>query len=97
MDAATGGNIWIYGITRNFLLLFSVPLDVVTVTKPVVAPLGTIAVTYVLDLTDDVASSPLKETVVVDVKFCPRNSTVLPTLPALGSILTYARRWAFKP
>lgn len=35
---------WFYGTTRNFLLLFRVPLDVVTVTKPVVAPLGTVAV-----------------------------------------------------
>jgi hypothetical protein len=31
----------LYGRTRNFTLLFSVPLDVVTVTKPVVAPAGT--------------------------------------------------------
>ena len=34
----------IWGMTRNILLLFSVPLEVVTVTKPVVAPLGTAAV-----------------------------------------------------
>ena len=30
-----------YGITRNCLLLVNVPVEVVTVTKPVVAPLGT--------------------------------------------------------
>jgi hypothetical protein len=34
----------IYGLTRNFLLLLSVPLGVVTVIKPLVAPLGTVAV-----------------------------------------------------
>lgn len=31
-------------VTRNLLLLVNVPLDVVTLTKPVVAPLGTAAV-----------------------------------------------------
>jgi hypothetical protein len=29
-------------LTTNFLLLFNVPLGVVTVTKPVVAPVGTV-------------------------------------------------------
>lgn len=33
-----------YGKTLNCLLLLSVPLGVVTVTKPVVAPVGTTAV-----------------------------------------------------
>lgn len=33
-----------HGVTMNFLLLFSVPLGVLTETKPVVAPLGTVAV-----------------------------------------------------
>jgi hypothetical protein len=39
-----GAKLVICGITRNFWLLFSVPPDVVTVTKPVLAPLGTVAV-----------------------------------------------------
>ncbi len=34
----------ICGITRNILLLFSVTPEVITVTEPVVAPLGTVAV-----------------------------------------------------
>jgi hypothetical protein len=34
----------ICGVTRNLLLLFNVPRDVVTLTKPEVAPLGTAAV-----------------------------------------------------
>jgi hypothetical protein len=42
------------------LLLCSVPLVVVTVTKPVFAPLGTIAVRYVLDTTVNSAARPLK-------------------------------------
>jgi hypothetical protein len=58
----------ICGVTRNFLLLVKVPPDVVTRTKPVVAPLGTAAVKYVPDFTLGVAVVPLKETVVVDVK-----------------------------
>ncbi len=39
-----GEKLAVYGMTLNFPLLFSVPPEVVTVTKPVVAPLGTIAV-----------------------------------------------------
>ncbi len=38
------------GVTRNVLLLVSVPLLVVTVTGPVVAPLGTVAVRNVVPL-----------------------------------------------
>ena len=38
------GNFCCYGLTRNSLLLVSVPVGVVTVTKPVVAPAGTVAV-----------------------------------------------------
>jgi hypothetical protein len=45
----------ICGITRNNLLLLSVPREVVTVTKPVVAPLGTVAVTNALEFTEGVA------------------------------------------
>ena len=46
------------GRTRNFLLLVSVPLGVVTLTNPVVAPLGTIAVRYVLAFTVKAALIP---------------------------------------
>src|SRR5271155_2198559 len=37
----------ICGVTRNGWLLVTVPLEVVAVTRPVVAPLGTVAVRYV--------------------------------------------------
>jgi hypothetical protein len=68
-------------MTRNILLLRKLPLEVVMVTKPVVAPLGTTAVKYVPDFTLRVEGVPLKETVVADVKPCPRNSIVFPTFP----------------
>jgi hypothetical protein len=71
----------ICGLTLNILLLCKLPLEVVIVTKPVVAPLGTTAVKYVPDFTLGVAGVPLKETVVDDVNPCPRNSIVFPTLP----------------
>ena len=62
-----GVKLIIRGVTRNFLLLVRVPLGVVTVTKPVVAPLGTVAVRYVLDMTAKVAAVPWNETAVVPV------------------------------
>jgi hypothetical protein len=63
-------------VTRNFLLLFSSPLGEVTVTKPVVAPLGTVVVISVLETTVNVAAVPLKLTAVVPVSFAPRILTV---------------------
>jgi len=76
-----GMKLVICGITRNILLLFSVPLEVVTVTKPVVAPLGTGAIRKVPVSDVGFTTVPLKETVLVDVKPCPKNSIVPPTLP----------------
>src|SRR4029077_1667331 len=52
----------IFGITRNWVLLVSVPLGAVTVTQPVVAPLGTVALISLLDTTENVAVVPLKLT-----------------------------------
>jgi len=43
-----GVKLVICGVTRNFLLLVSVPPVVVTVTDAVVAPLGTVAVINVV-------------------------------------------------
>jgi hypothetical protein len=75
-----GVKLFISGLTLNILLLCKLPVEVVMVTRPVVAPVGTTAVKYVPDFTLGVAGVPLKETVVDDVKPCPRNSTVFPTL-----------------
>jgi hypothetical protein len=49
------------------LLLVNVPPGVMTVTKPVVAPLGTVAVSYVLDFAVKLAGVPVKETEVVPI------------------------------
>ena len=57
----------IKGRTRNLLLLVNVPEGVVTVTNPVVAPLGTVAIRKVLEATLKVAGAPLKETAVAPI------------------------------
>jgi hypothetical protein len=62
------------------LLLANVPVEVVTVTNPVVTPLGTVAFRKVPDTTAAVAGIPLKLTVVADVNPYPRIPMVLPTL-----------------
>ena len=48
-------------------MLFKTPFGVVTVTKPLVAPVGTVAVRYVCETTWKVAAKPLNETAVVPV------------------------------
>jgi hypothetical protein len=63
-------------------------VGVVTVTKPVVAPLGTVAVKYVPEITLKVAAVPLKETPVVPLNPWPRISIVFPTLPEVDTRLT---------
>ena len=52
-------------VTMNRLLLLSTPAGVVTVTTPLVAPVGTVAVRYVAATTVKVAAAPLKDTLVV--------------------------------
>ena len=70
---SVGEKLEICGNTRKILLLVRVPPGVATVTEPVVAPAGTIAVRKVSDDTVNVAGVPLKETAVVPVKPWPRN------------------------
>jgi hypothetical protein len=48
-------------------LLVSVPLGVTTLTKPVVAPGGTVALINVSETTVKLAGIPLRETLVVPV------------------------------
>src|ERR1700685_1587644 len=62
--------------TVNLRLLISVSLGVVTRTKPVVAPIGTTAVKYVSEITENLAPVPLKDMAVVPVRPCPRTATV---------------------
>src|SRR5580704_3600250 len=71
-----------YGLTTNTLLLVSVPLVVVTVMGPVVAPSG-ITTFMKLDPTSliSVAGTPLKNTSLAVSKPSPRRDTVIPARP----------------
>jgi hypothetical protein len=73
-------------------LLLRVPVGVVTVTNPVVAPAGTDVVMKVSDLIVKVAGVPLNETAVAPVKLCPRICTALPTGPPLFRKVTKGAR-----
>ena len=65
----------------NATLLVSVPVIVVTVTGPEVAPAGTVTVIAVPEEpTLKVAAVPLKWTAVAPVKSVPRIVTLAPTL-----------------
>ena len=67
--------------------LVAVPAGVVTVTRPVVAPLGTVAEIAVLEVTVNDAATPLNLTAVALVKFVPLIVTVVPTFPLVGERL----------
>ena len=60
------------------------PPGVVTQIAPVVAPLGTVAVMLVAELTVKLAADPLNFTLVAPVKFVPVIITVVPTGPLPG-------------
>ena len=64
----------------------SVPEGVVTITKPVVAPVGTLVVIKELEVTRKAAVLPLKVTLVAPVKSFPRILTAAPTLPEVGRV-----------
>jgi hypothetical protein len=69
----------------KFVLLFAVPRGVTTVTKPVVAVVGTVAVIWVNESTVKVvASKPLKRTAVTPAKLLPVIVTTVPTAPLDG-------------
>jgi hypothetical protein len=71
-------------VTVNEPVLVAVPPGVVSVIFPVVAPLGTTAVTLVLETDVNAAAVPLNFTEVTPVKFVPWIVTVVPTLPFTG-------------
>jgi hypothetical protein len=64
--------VMIYGITRNFVLLFSVALGVVTIIEPVVAPLGTLVLISAADTTVKFAAVLLKLTLLALFRFVPK-------------------------
>ena len=61
-DPLIGVKLLIVGVTRKFMLLFKSPLGIATVTIPVFAPAGTVAVRKVSDDILNVAAVPLNET-----------------------------------
>ena len=67
-------------LTVKLVVLFAVPLGVVTLMFPVLALLGKTAVICVLLFTVNVAVVPLKETLVAPVKLVPVMVTVFPEL-----------------
>lgn len=71
-------------VTVKFDVLVAVPPAVVTLMGPVVAPVGTVAVILVAELTMKVALTPLNLTEVAPVKFVPVIVTLDPTGPDVG-------------
>src|SRR5205823_14990829 len=66
------------GTTVKLMLLVALPLGVVTVIGPVVAPAGTVAVMLVSEPTENDALVPLNETPVAPVKLLPVIVTDVP-------------------
>jgi hypothetical protein len=62
----------------------AVPPGVVTARGPVVAPLGTVALTWVAESTVKAAGVPLNVTPVAPSKLLPVSVTVVPTWPDVG-------------
>ena len=73
------------GITVKMALLVAVPAGVVTLILPLVAPAGTLAVTFKLDTTVKLAALVLLNlTALTPFKFTPVIVTLVPTLPFSG-------------
>jgi hypothetical protein len=71
-------------LTVKLLALAAVPLGVVTLSAPEVAPAGTVATITVSELTEKLAASELNATAVAPVKLAPLIVTLLPTSPLAG-------------
>jgi len=71
-------------VTVKLVELVAVPPGVVTLIAPLVAPLGTVAVICVSELTVKEAAAPLKATAVAPVKCEPLIVTAVPTGPLAG-------------
>jgi len=72
------------GVTVKFEVDVAVPLGVVTEIVPVVAPAGTVVLTWVALLKVNAAIVPLNLTAVAPVKLVPVMVTAAPTRPMLG-------------
>jgi hypothetical protein len=84
-DPLGGVKLLIVGTTRKFILLFRLPLGIATVTPPVVAPAGIVAVMKVSDAIVNLDAVPLKDTPVALLNPWPRIPIDFPTLPEVGS------------
>src|ERR1700722_5222025 len=82
-----------YGLTVNAALLVSVPLGVVTLTNPLVAPFGTDATIALLASTRNGASVPLNVTAVLPLRLFPMMATRVPTVPDAGLVSTNRGRF----
>jgi len=71
-------------LTRKFDPLVAVPPEVMTVIRPVDAPLGTVARTCVAETGVEAAVTPLNFTAIGLLKFVPLIVTVVPTGPWFG-------------
>jgi len=72
-------------VTVKIPVLVPVPTALVTWITPVVAPVGTLVVICVAELTTNDADLPLKNlTAVAPVKFVPVITTLVPTVPLVG-------------
>jgi hypothetical protein len=74
-------------VTVKLLALVAVPPAVVTLMVPVVAPVGTVALICVAELTVNDAVVPLNFTAVAPLKFAPVIVTLIPTAPLVGEKL----------
>jgi len=74
-------------VTVKLEALVAVPPGVVTLIVPVVAPVGTVAVICVAELTVNVAFVPLNFTAVAPVNAVPVIVTLAPTSPLVGEKL----------
>src|SRR5947208_9885184 len=71
-------------VTVKLFVLVAVPPGVVTLSGPVVAPVGTVAWIVVAEVTVKLALTPLNVTVVAPVKLVPLIVTLVPTGPLVG-------------
>src|SRR5439155_15055055 len=79
-----GVKLAIVGAIVKLLALVAVPAAVVTLSGPVVAPVGAVARMAVADVTVKPAVVPLNLTVVVPMKFKPLIVTTVPAGPFVG-------------
>jgi hypothetical protein len=77
-------------VTVKFVALVAVPSGVVTLSDPVAAAAGTVAVIAVSDTAVNAAAVPLNATAVALVKFVPLTATLVPGGPLAGEKLVIA-------